>query len=119
MKTRLTHEESQHLIDLGVSKEKTSETELYNDPSSWVKRVASIFSLEDFLNGEILPKEINEIEPLIIEWSILTKKWFTYYDSCEQGSSAEELIDALYKLTCWYYEKFLKVKENETIDQSH
>lgn len=96
MKTRLTTEESQHLWYLGVPKEKAS---------FWNKDIL-IFTLTDFL--KILPKEINEIEPLIIEWSVLTKKWFTYYDSCEQGGNAEELIDALYQLTCWYYGEFLK-----------
>lgn len=99
MKTKLTREESAHLISIGVPKEKAS---------SHGFRKIPIFKLEDFLNGEILPKFINDDEPIIIEFSIIFEKWFTYYFSSEQGDCDKELINALYKLACWYYGKYLK-----------
>lgn len=113
MKTSLDKTQSQHLIDLGVPKEKASETELYNDPSSWVKKVAPIFKLEDFLNGEILPKEIKakgDVADLCFDWDSGVKRWCAGYAWLSEENSAleKELIDALYELACWYYGEYLK-----------
>lgn len=107
MKTSLTNEESQHLIDLGVPKEKAS---------IWTKdRV--IFKLEDFLNGKILPKEIVYYEDydseFTIQWNCSTQKWDVGYSYNmgfwkETRYSSDELIDVLYWLACWYYGEYLK-----------
>lgn len=100
MKTQLTKEESQLLFALGVPKEKATECEL-----------------EDFLNGEILPKEIVYYEDydseFTMQWNCSTQKWdvgYTYNMGFwkETRYSSEELIDSLYQLACWYYGEYLK-----------
>lgn len=111
MKTELTTEQSQHLLDLGVPKEKAS---IWNKDKT-------IFKLQDFLNGEILPKEIDDEETewwmeLSIKYSAPQQKWFVAYHALnEDGVSfarhSEELIDALYQMTCWYYGEHLKSKK--------
>lgn len=103
MKTQLTKEQSAHLINLGVPKEKASEF----DHDCRV----DVFSLTDLL--EILPKEIEYQDlkyQIRIEWD---EEW--YADYVEDGYSgvitakAEELIDALYELCVWCLEsKYLK-----------
>lgn len=113
MKTKLTHEESQHLIDLGVPKAKASDIEEYNDPiSQWTHRGAPIFKLEDFLNGEILPLWIefgNDKYGLSIKCNIVGG-----YDVCYDelfysfNFCKKELIDSLFELACWYYGEYLK-----------
>ncbi|MCH5167569.1 MAG: hypothetical protein J1F35_06700 [Erysipelotrichales bacterium] len=129
MKTRLTTEQSQHLIGLGVPKEKASGINIDNFDSmillaaeaigngngdKTIRSLSSpIFQLDDFLNGEILPKEIsydNKLYELHIDW--MNSAWWTSYqwDGIKGSSTleckSEELIDALYKLTCGYYDKF-------------
>lgn len=115
MKTRLTIEQSQHLIDLGVPQEKANNFRMEYDgmtspdlDSTRVK-IFPIFELEDFLNGEILPKETVHRSCISVKWNFLTEKWDVDYD-CTQGSwcCAKELINALYELTCWYYGEYLK-----------
>lgn len=102
MKIELTREESQHLLDLGVPKEKAS---------IWNKDKI-IFKLDDFLNGEILPKEITHD-------GYIYKLTMTCGNRCEVRYETEhiyhlgtyikeELIDSLYELTCWYYGEYLK-----------
>lgn len=112
MKTRLTREESQHLIDLGVPKEKASDIEEYNDPiSQWTHRGAPIFKLEDFLNGEILPKNLNpdKLIDFSFSWNSNKELWLACYLFVHHSiKHAEELIDALYQLACWYYGEYLK-----------
>lgn len=119
MKTELTFEQNRHLINLGVPKEKAS---------IWNKDIV-IFKLEDFLNGEILPKELysetylddlgNQTVPdsygnyelVMRRWY---KKWAVWYENkedwqlCSKCFESDELIDALYQYTCWYYGEFLK-----------
>ena len=140
MKTILTTEQSRHLIDLRVSKEKASKVAwaqirkfsgneipeneqrkgVSDKPfSAWHVGFESfstddIFALDDFLNGEILPKEI--------EYDGYTYKLtMTCGNKCEVGYVTEkiynlgtyinkELIDALYELTCWYYGEFMPKK---------
>lgn len=113
MKTILTSEQTKYLIDLGVPKEKASGRLSYGFAGSY-----PIFKLEDFLNGEILPTEIEDDESnwwmeFSMQYSAPQQKWFVAYHALnEDGVSfvrySEELIDALYELTCWYYGKYLK-----------
>lgn len=108
MKTKLTEKESQHLINLGVPKEKAGISEDMYGPV--------LFKLEDFLNEEILPKEIEidgEIAELSMDWNYKPKRWCAAYSwySDEFETWEEELIDALYKLAIWYYGEYLKNKK--------
>lgn len=115
MKTELTFEQNRHLLDLGISKEKAS---------IWNKNIV-VFKLEDFLNGKILPKQIDlydvyelrKFEYPIASLNIMMYKdvnttvgyVYTDYDLdlCYLKSfDCNELIDSFYKLTCWYYEKY-------------
>ena len=138
MKTRLTKEQSQHLIDLGVPKELASETVKVFDEDDTLSYTCPIFKLEDFLNGEILPKEIEKhnkkwrlfmsfipaIDDVSEEWIVgykgypLTHKGLSneeyqeILDSEFKFELAKELIDALYQLACWYYGEYLKSKSN-------
>ena len=101
MKNQLTKEQSQHLIDLGVPKEKASDKISYGflgyDP---------IFRLTDLL--AILPKEIAHSKFYMIgngeEWEV----GYCHYNGEELYPSSdldfkafktkEELIDSLYEL---------------------
>lgn len=118
MKTRLTREESLHLIKLGVPKELASGEMTVQPIGGGIKGIVPaprypIFKLEDLLNGEILPKWINTPEDRYSFAIQITEKgkwivgfrrvavWKTY---CKY----EELIDALYQLACKYYGEYLK-----------
>lgn len=120
MKTELTTEQSQHLIDLGVPKNKA--TEVIFNPNN--NDYDFVFSLTDFLNGEIIPKFINDNDgygdmELVMtysgsyDWDKNKKAWWTYYDGCTPTELYydDELIDSLYKLICWYYGEYLKSEE--------
>ena len=130
MKTRLDKEQSQHLIDLGVSREKASGVDTDNfdnivllaaeaiadgSGDKTIRSLASpIFKLDDFLNGDILPKEIRKEGPYFTIYRNIVGYAFnfdheglTWYMSFEK----EELIDSLYCLTDWYYDKFLKAEK--------
>lgn len=101
MKTCLDKTQSQHLIDLGVPKEKASiEQDMYGP---------ALFTLTDLL--EILPKEI---EGRYINHSLCMNYgcdmpesehnlWFAYYDDLNdlEPKYAKELIDSLYELCVW------------------
>lgn len=97
MKTRLTKEQSKHLIDLGVPEEMASEVE-NGGAGNEVDKYIYTFTLTDLL--EMLPKEIEHHSCISIDWNFITEKWDVDYD-CTQGSwhGSEELIDALYELT--------------------
>lgn len=105
MKTELTTEQSLHLIELGVPKEKASELQEWEDDlSKWTHRGDPIFTLTDLL--EILPKEIkieNKEYRLITEFS--SQYTFAFYYRGNTPSLGrqlnEEFIDALYELTVW------------------
>lgn len=122
MEPRLTREQSQHLIDLGIPEEKASLKVLFEEDGPfdiWNEDILSkpIFTISDFLNGEILPKEIEingEIADLCFDWESKIKRWCATYAwfSEEYESQEKELIDALYKLAVWYYGEFLKRKKN-------
>lgn len=117
MKTKLTKEESAHLINLGVPKEKASDKEAIIDRKGdgfpTITGYASIFRLTDLL--EILPKEIElERKPKhFAQLSILYRLerwWVEYQDITLSVRIKEELIDALYELTIWCIEnKHLKL----------
>lgn len=134
MKTRLTTKESKHLIDLGVPKEKASWRTYKFEDDNVCQYEGPIFKLKDFLNGEILPKEIEEhnkrwrlsmtfipaIDGVPEEWivgykgyplthrGLSNEEYQEIMDSDFEFVLAEELIDALYQLTCWYYGVFKK-----------
>lgn len=112
MKTQLTKEQSLHLIELGVLKEKASDESWTSYTPACVGFRYPIFTLTDIL--EILPKEIvyQELKYQIrIEWD---DEW--YADYVEDGynsvitAKSEELIDALYELCVWCLEnKYIKL----------
>lgn len=125
MKTKLTEEESQHLINLGVPKEKAS---YYKQTFNKEGGKYPIFKIENFINGEIIPKEIPKDDKnpycnkytLFMEWGDIHQQWsVSYCDMLDEEDhfipdslkSSEELIDALYKVACWYYRHFLKNKK--------
>lgn len=138
MKKSLTSEQSQHLIDLGVPSKKASlvavkqlhdwQGNAIKNPKEIIRKnpfkpavmgfetfqQQPVFRLEDFLNGEILPKEImlDKEHGLDFGWDFYANKWYARYSDedslCMYGDAwhlKDELIDALYKLTCWYYEE--------------
>lgn len=105
MKTQLTKEESQRLLTLGIPKEKAS---IWNKDKT-------IFKLNDFLNGEILPLfiEFPNDKYVLSMTGTPVGKYEVYYSGLYYSEFCEEeLIDALYQLTCWYYGEYLKQKEN-------
>lgn len=120
MKTKLTKEQSQHLIDLGVPKEKASGAisvaPMGYDVRGVVKVPAQpVFKLKDFLNGEILPKVIRKGGYfLTIYGNVVGYAFDVEYEGLIWDVSfenEEQLIDALYKLACWYYGEYLKREE--------
>ena len=122
MKTTLTIEESQRLIDLGVDPKMASMKEFvpihpevlkgnaeYAKPWGWFPK----FRLEDILS--ILPKEINgyhlNIEASEQGYEVCYKLWDTYHFM--GATESPELIDALYPLLVWCLEhKIIKLKED-------
>ena len=111
MRTKLTTEQSLHLVKLGVPTEMASEIEEYDDSiSQWTHRGAPIFTLTDIL--DILPKEIeqnNKSYNLVILG--FDSYWYADYVHGKHYLSLiseYELIDALYELICWYYGEHLK-----------
>ncbi|MCH5167570.1 MAG: hypothetical protein J1F35_06705 [Erysipelotrichales bacterium] len=122
MKTRLTNEQSQHLIDLGVLKEKASGSVSVAPIGDGIRGLVKIpkrpiFRLEDFLNGEILPKEIKTKDgDVYLDIQIMNENYCVNYEYIGRGTVIEyydspELIEALYQLTCWYYGEYLKSEE--------
>lgn len=113
MKTQLTKEQSQHLIDLGVPKEKASIRHIELTLEEY-----QVFNLTDLLG--ILPKEIEYKEeifslmcPIDITYGIDTSEdpnvWVASYDDYgETGFESQfchkELIDSLYELCVWTIE---------------
>lgn len=117
MKTQLTAEQSANLISKGVSKDRASEIEEYNDPvSQWTHRGQPIYTLTDLL--EILPKEIVVDACLcgLSIWQHRARYWITSYIQYSGreiamqpiAKTAEELIDALYELALWLADEDVK-----------
>lgn len=105
MKTQLTKEQSQHLIDLGVSKGKASKVFLFNKDKP-------IFTLTDLL--DLLPSKIkHDNKEATLSMQFIDDGWSCQYDGLvAKGaiSYKEELIDALYELTiCILKNKHLKL----------
>ena len=95
MKTELTTEQSQHLIELGVPECFASHIDY---------RKNSIFTLENLL--KILPKEIEGYGTRIIKYNPIWGMEMAFYDRADMvPCKAEELIDALYELTVWCLKK--------------
>ena len=111
MKTELDKEQSQHLIDLGVSKEKASGIIKVFDEDGTLLYTLPIFKLEDLLNGEVLPNTIdgNRAHRTIQTYDGYHYAFYSYdYGRISNLNEAEELIDSLYQLTCWYYGEYKK-----------
>lgn len=107
MKTKLTIEKSQRLIESGISIDKSSDFAIYDEPCR--RAYMPIFTLTDLL--EILPKEavfkddFGRFEKyyLGIDWSC-NHEWVVYYANTTRTMSRKnspELIDALYSLLIW------------------
>ncbi len=109
MKTELTIEESQHLIELGVDPKLASGTKMedktdLNDPNSFLDIIDHpVFRLEDVI--EALPKEIDSKIKMFLSFYWTPKdRWTAHYDCIFASTKlfkAPELIDALYSLLCW------------------
>lgn len=120
MKTELTIEQSQRLIELGISARNASKTKAFDDPvSQWTNRGYPIFTLTDLLN--ILPKEIDGYELNIsttnhecfvsyILWDVIDDYDYIRDILQDKQSFAHELIDALYELAIFCIEhEFIKL----------
>ena len=131
MKTILTVEESQRLIDLGVDPQMASKKEDAQSYYDWCcgrepnsDDIKPIFDLSDLLS--ILPKEIEDSNLNIISTQVKNHKkvsgWIaTYIDSYndlafgyESIFQAPELIDALNSLLIWCLtEKKINLNQKE------
>lgn len=121
MKDRLTPEQSQRLIELGVDPSNASKREVVHDPNPKKEYIATIFTLTDILT--LLPQRIDNLILSIFgtgfdELTEESKKgWMASYvtefmeaESKNTIFQASELIDALYKLLLWCItNKHLKV----------
>ena len=111
MKSELTKEQSQHLIDLGISKDYASWRVIdidvdINMPLERLieeSKVEPYFTLNSIL--EILPNNIGERNRIVESGE---RGHFAYYcganGSLDWKSAKEELIDSLYELVCWCIE---------------
>lgn len=113
MKAQLTKEQSQHLFELGISKEKATGIDYSNPILSYIERV---FTLTDLL--EILPKEIkfkNTVYSIEIGWNKFWDRWVVRYENTSEVipsllidsenrfaavHGSEEINDALYWMLC-------------------
>lgn len=106
MKTQLDEQQSQHLLELGVPREKM--TQLV-EHKGLIPIVEKTFSLTNLL--EIMPKEIvtESDENMCLELQMLNNHCnvsyeYIYHGGCMVYYNAKELIDALYELTVWCIE---------------
>lgn len=119
MKDRLTKEQSERLITLGVPKERASEYNVddymgHNQVQGGLIIYGTdipIFSLSDLLS--LLPKEIDDNQSHSLNIAYIRNEWWAEYISyiTEEAwiqKGAIELIDCLYELLCWTInEKYL------------
>lgn len=108
MKTKLTPEQSDRLIELGVDPSKAS-CEQYVDTGKIKNgfelppQPKPVFILSDILS--LLPKEIEIGETMILRIKWAYSAWFASYidedGSTTNGFYKTELIDALYELLVW------------------
>lgn len=110
MKTNLTPEQSQRLIELGVDPSKASENTEYG---AWAdsEHGRPIFTLTDILS--LMPKEIEneDGDPYGMQmdydekWEACYFNWVNLYMTNKESSLhsefAPELIDALFELLVW------------------
>lgn len=102
MKRKLNKEQTQHLIDLGIAKEKaTGRVEIQNGN---IGDFEYVFTTDDLL--EILPKEIELTDRVynldIVFWSNEVIGLYSIGAMFPiMIKSSEELIDVLYELLCW------------------
>ena len=123
MKTILTVEESQRLIDLGVDPKMASEWDIVdttdeNDPNSFLDyEEYPIFSLTNLLS--ILPKEIKiHRDGDNLSMIYHCGQWRVGYTNCAEYCNhtkvASELIDALNSLLIWCLtEKKINLNQKE------
>lgn len=110
MNTSLTKEQSQHLIDLGVPKEKASEKVHVKIENSEGYNWFPIFNLIDLLN--ILPKTLEEDPEIYFHLRMTSRidEWVVGYYNFgvpyfyDKVFHREELIDALYDLAVYCLE---------------
>lgn len=113
MKTQLTKEQSQHLIDLGVPKEKASIFRISCDVRVTGYRDEYLFTLQNLL--EILPKyleyKVDETigaANFVTQWNNRFLHYEAGYDLYDMWNKSHycaiELIDSLYELLCWTIE---------------
>lgn len=109
MKTKLTPEQSQRLIELGVDPSNASDFE-HLDPyglDDTIPTGVPIFTLSDILL--LLPKRISKNDACLTIIADYNDWWVGYeYDSALSGKidsvagyTAPELIDALFELLVW------------------
>lgn len=109
MKKRLTREQSDKLIELGINPQKASEIEEYTDAvSQWTHRGWPIFTLADIIN--LLPSTIySDARDITYSLYIIKGEFqstvayrhYAYFKSFGPAKSYAELIDALYELLIW------------------
>lgn len=128
MKDKLTPEQSQRLIELGVDPSKASGEKVFIDihpealkgNADYAKPWGFIptFTLSDILS--LLPKEFilpftDMINRMVFEWSPIMKQWHAAYKHIDKEWLAasflqDEPIDALYMLLVWCLtNKYMKV----------
>ena len=119
MKTKLTIEQSQTLIELGVDPKLASQSEIYDEPCH--RSYMAVFTLADLLS--ILPKEIGNYELNInstesehfvsyILWDFMGNCTYIRDYLSDNQFSAPELIDALNQLAIWCLENhYINTKE--------
>lgn len=101
MKTILNKEQSRHLCSLGCKF--PNNIAIHDNNGEFYVSITIIDLLE------ILPKEIDNRLCINIEWNFITEAWGVNYDFTDSSYFfAEELIDSLYQLACWYYGEYLK-----------
>lgn len=113
MKTTLTIEQSAELIKRGISEERASEYKLnpaFDDLALEWRKPLPIFTFTDLLS--LLPKTIHPGR-YYLDLSYGFGDWTASYilwDDCDEGTyirdtqgekTADELVDALYKLLLW------------------
>lgn len=117
MKDKLTIEQSQRLIELGVDPSRASKREIVHDPNPKKEYTATIFTFIDILS--LLPKEIEapdywgEVDTCSLGITTNNDVWeVSYYGVDNVFRKAPELIDALYSLLVWAIENdYLNLKE--------
>ena len=110
MKTILSKEQSRYLHKIGC--DFPYSLAIQDDDGEYFIRV----ELEDLLNGRTIPREFeldNSAVCLDIQMTneicSVSYKYISH-GGCVAYYEAKELIDALYLITCWYYEEIKNVK---------